>query len=258
MKRLQFEFQTNLDFSCGMSEHCFTLRCIPVSDGRQTIAEPKCVILPRSGKVWRSRDSFGNTLICGRMNEEHSGFLFKVSGEASIENSCEAPGIAQPFYRAYTELTAAGEKLLAFYEVNRPAAADVRLRAEQLCEAVYNAMVYHRGETGVRTTAEEAFSVGKGVCQDYAHIFLSLLRTDGIPCRYASGLAFECGETHAWVEINDGTRWIGIDPTHNRYIGGGYIKLCHGRDYSDCPIERGIYRGNGDSVQTVSSKVTEV
>ncbi len=258
MKRLQFEFQTKLDFFSGVSDHSFTLRCIPLSDGRQTIAEPKCVILPRSGSIWRSRDSFGNTLVCGRMEESHSGFSFKVEGEARTENSCESAGTAQPFYRAYSPLTQAGDRLLEFYENNRPNGAEVRTRAEQLCEAVFNAMTYQRGETGVKTTAEEAFSVGMGVCQDYAHILLSLLRTDGIPCRYVSGLAFECGETHAWVEINDGVRWIGIDPTHNRYIGGGYIKLCHGRDYSDCPIERGIYRGNANSIQTVTSKVFEI
>ncbi len=231
---------------------------MPVSDGRQTIAEPKCVILPRAGKVWRSRDSFGNTLICGRMEELHSEFFFKTEGEARTENSCESMGTAQPFYRAYSVLTAAGDKLSEFYENNRPTGDDVRLRAEKLCEAVNNAMTYQRGKTGVTTTAEQAFSEGNGVCQDYAHILLSLLRTDGIPCRYASGLAFECGETHAWVEINDGVRWIGIDPANNRYIGGGYIKLCHGRDYTDCPIERGIYRGNGNSVQTVTSKIIEI
>ncbi|MCI7767851.1 MAG: transglutaminase family protein [Oscillospiraceae bacterium] len=257
MKRLRFEFETKLEFSCGVSEHSFTLRCIPLSDGRQTIAEPKCVILPQTGSVWRSRDSFGNTLVCGRMEKPHNEFSFRVEGEAQTENSCEAAGTAQPFYAAYSPLTAAGEKISAFYEENRPKDGDIRMRAEALTEAVYRLMTYQSGVTGVNTTAEDALSLGSGVCQDYAHILLSLLRRDGIPCRYVSGLAFEWGQTHAWVEINDGSRWIGIDPTHNRYIGGGYIKLCHGRDYYDCPIERGIYIGNADSLQTVSSRITE-
>lgn len=257
MKRLRFEFETKLEFSCGATDHSFTLRCIPISDGRQTIAEPKCVILPRLGNIWRSRDSLGNTLICGRMEESHSGLSFKVEGEARTENTCESAGTAQPFYRAYSPLTAAGDKIISFYKENRPSGSDIRSRAESLSEAVFSLMNYQSGITGVNTTAEEALSLGSGVCQDYAHILLSLLRTDGIPCRYVSGLAFECGQTHAWVEINDGSRWIGIDPTHNRYIGGGYIKLCHGRDYSDCPIERGIYIGNADSLQTVSSRITE-
>ncbi|MGN0666714.1 MAG: transglutaminase domain-containing protein [Huintestinicola sp.] len=258
MKRLQFEFETKLEFSCGITDHCFTLRCIPLSDGRQTIAEPEFMILPRSGSIWHSRDSFGNTLICGRMDEPHKEFSFRVRGEALTDNSCEASGTAQPFYRAYSPLTAAGEKLLAFYEENRPAGSDIRSRAEMLTECVFSRMTYQSGVTGVNTSAEDAFSMGSGVCQDYAHILLSLLRTEGIPCRYASGLAFEYGQTHAWVEIYDGSRWIGIDPTHNRYISGGYIKLCHGRDYSDCPIERGIYIGNADSLQTVFSKITEI
>lgn len=108
------------------------------------------------------------------------------------------------------------------------------------------------------TTAEAAMKMKAGVCQDYAHILLSLLRTDGICCRYVAGLAFESGETHAWVEVNDGGSWIGIDPTHNRFISDRSIKLCHGRDYSDCPIERGIFLGNAVSLQTVYSRVSEI
>ena len=119
-------------------------------------------------------------------------------------------------------------------------------------------MTYKSGVTRVNTTAERAMEIREGVCQDYAHILLSLLRLEGIRCRYVSGLAFKCGETHAWVEVFDGIYWIGIDPTHNRLIGDNYIKLCQGRDYSDCPIERGIYRGNANSIQTVTSKVIEI
>lgn len=258
MKRLRFEYETKLEFSCSVTGHSFTLRCIPFSDGRQEIAEPLYRIFPESGNIWRSRDSFGNMLVCGRMNEPHKEFSFMVSGEAQIVNSCEAPGEAAAFYGFHTPLTFPGEKILSFYEKNKPSAADRLTRAEQLSESLYNSMTYLRGVTGTGTTAEQAMGMQSGVCQDYAHILLSLLRLDGIRCRYVSGLAFEYGETHAWVEVHDGVRWTGIDPTHDRLIGDRYIKLCHGRDYSDCPIERGIYLGNADSVQTVSSQVTQI
>lgn len=231
---------------------------MPFSDGRQTISEPFYEILPGTGEVWRSRDSFGNLLICGRMNEPHNEFSFRVSGEAQILNSCETSGGAAAFYGFHTPMTMPGEKILSFYEQHKPSASDILSRAMELSEGLQGSMTYAKGVTGTGTTAEQAMEMGSGVCQDYAHILLSLLRIEGIRCRYVSGLAFKCGETHAWVEVHDGERWTGIDPTHNRLIGDRYIKLCHGRDYSDCPIERGIYLGSVSSVQTVSSQVTEI
>jgi len=132
------------------------------------------------------------------------------------------------------------------------------LTALELSDKLYSAMTYTKGVTDVNTTAESALALGAGVCQDYAHIFLALCRFDGIRCRYVSGLAYNSGETHAWTEIGAGSRWYGIDPANNRLIGDNYIKLCHGRDYSDCPIERGIYLGNSGGVQTVVSSVTEI
>lgn len=257
MKRLRFEYETKLEFSCSVTEHSFTLRCMPFSDGRQVIAEPVCKILPESGSIWRSRDSFGNMLICGRMTNPHDDFSFKVTGTAQIINSFETVGYAPDFYRFQTPLTAADECIRSFYNAHLPISTEIIARAKHFCSCVYDYMSYKKGVTQIGTTAAQAFELCEGVCQDYAHILLSLLRLDGIRCRYVAGLAFECGETHAWVEVYDGKRWVGIDPTHNRLIGDNYIKICHGRDYSDCPIERGIYIGSADSVQTVISSVTE-
>ncbi len=258
MKQLQFEYETKLEFSQSVTEHSFSLRCMPFSDGRQIIAEPGFEILPVSGSIWRSRDSFGNTLICGRNEKPHKSFSFRVYGKAQIVNSCKVNGSAPEFYKFHTPLTRPGKEIELFYKKNKPSGGSVLSRAEALSNSLFNFMTYKSGVTKVNTTAEQAIEIREGVCQDYAHILLSLLRIEGIRCRYVSGLAFKCGETHAWVEVYDGTCWTGIDATHNRLIGDNYIKLCHGRDYSDCPIERGIYRGNANSVQTVTSKVTEI
>lgn len=258
MKRLLFEFETKLEFTQPVTSHSFTLRCVPFSDGRQMISEAFCDISPKSGEIWRSRDAFGNMLICGRMDEPHEEFSFKVNGEAQIINSCEAIGGSAPYYSFHTPLTAPGEQILSFYKQHEPLDGEVLARAMSLSDCLYRRMTYQRGITATDTSAEQAMSAAAGVCQDYAHILLSLLRLERIPCRYVSGLAFESGETHAWVEVHDGKRWVGIDPTHNRFIGDRYIKLCHGRDYSDCPIERGIYIGNAGSVQTISSAMREI
>lgn len=258
MKRLRFEYETRLEFSKPVTGHSFTLRCTPFSDGRQIISEASCLITPSRGAVWRSRDCFGNSLVCGRIDEPHDSFSFKVSGEAQIVNFCGNRTAADSFYCYYTPLTATGEKLLEFYNKNKPKGSDMFAWAMVLSERVHESMNYIRGVTATDTTAEQALEMGSGVCQDYAHILLALLRIEKVPCRYVSGLAFESGETHAWVEVHDGACWRGIDPTENRPAGNHYIKLCHGRDYSDCPIERGIYIGTADSVQTVTSRTTEI
>lgn len=256
MKRLRFEYKTALEFSQNITEHSFTLRCKPFSDSRQTISELSCEILPKSGMIWHSRDSFGNMLVCGRITEPHKAFSFRVCGNADIIHSYESSGETSAFYGFHTPLTMPEKNILSLYCSCNPLYSDILSRSKAFCDSLYNCMTYHKGVTGTKTTAEEAVTIKSGVCQDYAHILLSLLRIDKMPCRYVSGLAFGSGETHAWVEVYDGKKWIGIDPTHNCLISDRYIKLCHGRDYSDCPIERGIYLGNAESVQTVSSEVT--
>lgn len=259
MKKLRFEYSTELTFSGNVTEHSFTLRCVPFSDGRQRVSEPMCEILPKSGSLWRSRDSFGNSLICGRISEAHGSFSFSVTGEAEIINSHSVSGIASPVYGYFSPLTKAGESVSELNERLFPKiknTENILQRAVIISEEIYSLMKYRKGVTEVGTDAEAALKKGEGVCQDYTHIFLSLCRLNGIRCRYVSGLAYESGETHAWAEVNDGEKWYGIDPANNKKITDCYIKICHGRDYSDCPIERGIYLGGSGSSQKIFSKVT--
>ncbi|MGM9649705.1 MAG: transglutaminase family protein, partial [Butyricicoccaceae bacterium] len=98
------------------------------------------------------------------------------------------------------------------------------------------------GATSVSTTAEDAAALGKGVCQDYAHMMIALCRMDHIPARYVAGYLVGEGETHAWLEIYDGARWVGMDPTHNRMVGDQYISIIFGRDYNDCILDKGFFR----------------
>jgi len=261
LKRLRFEYSTELRFEGSVTDHCFTLRCVPFSDGRQRVSEPRCEILPQCGSIWSSRDSFGNSLICGRIAEAHGSFSFHVTGEAEIVNSDSISGTASPIYGYFSPLTEAGESIREFRKSLMPrlnGTEDTLKKAAVITNAVYARMKYTKGVTDVCTTAEAALKKGEGVCQDYTHIFLSLCRSFGIRCRYVSGLAYESGETHAWAEVSDGEKWYGIDPANNRRINENYIKICHGRDYADCPIERGVYIGSCGSGQKIFSSVSEI
>lgn len=118
-------------------------------------------------------------------------------------------------------------------------------------------MIYVPGITTVQTTASQSLEMKKGVCQDFAHLLISLCRKAGIPARYVTGFMQGEGFTHAWIEFYDAGFWYGFDPTHNRQIDTGYIKVAHGRDYEDCAIDRGSFKGLAQQKLEVFLKVEQ-
>jgi len=123
--------------------------------------------------------------------------------------------------------------------------------AQKLNEYVYNEFQYIKGITSVETTSDEIWKLKAGVCQDFAHILLVMLRMTGIPARYVSG--YVCpnhngmrgeGATHAWVDayIPD-YGWLGLDPTNNCFVNDLHVRLAVGRSFSDCSPVKGTYKG---------------
>jgi transglutaminase-like putative cysteine protease len=111
---------------------------------------------------------------------------------------------------------------------------------------------YERGATHVHTSSSGARAAGKGVCQDFAHVTLALLRAMGLPARYVSGYlhpdadaeigATTRGESHAWVEFWAG-EWVAVDPTSLVDVGSRHVLLARGRDYADVRPLSGVYSG---------------
>jgi transglutaminase-like putative cysteine protease len=109
---------------------------------------------------------------------------------------------------------------------------------------------YQRDVTTYASTTEHFLKLEAGVCQDFAHLMVGLLRLSGIPCRYVSGYLHvertsrEPSQSHAWVEFwSPSHGWIPFDPTHDRAIDERYVVVGHGRHYDDVPPNKGIYRG---------------
>lgn len=134
---------------------------------------------------------------------------------------------------------------------------DVFALADYYTEYLYQNMKYTPGVTNTDTTAEEAAALGCGVCQDYAHIMLSLLRMHHVPCRYVVGLMTGEGASHAWVEAACDGEWRGFDPTNGRRVDDTYLYISFGRDAKDCPMNRGVLAGGGTQTQTVYVCVEE-
>ncbi len=119
-------------------------------------------------------------------------------------------------------------------------------------------LTYQKAATDVTTTAEQAMERGAGVCQDYAQIFLALLRLSGIPARYVTGMLEGEGQSHAWVEIAIGGYWYGLDPTNDCAAAGSHVKIGSGRDFLDCRISQGVFRGAAHQELLVETLVQEI
>ena len=110
------------------------------------------------------------------------------------------------------------------------------------------------------------FRLRQGVCQDFAHVMIALVRNAKIPCRYVSGYLYRSSEnahpaadgaTHAWVEaLLPGVGWVGFDPTINRLVGEGHIRTAIGRDYANVPPTMGVMKGKADTQLQVRVRVT--
>ena len=132
-----------------------------------------------------------------------------------------------------------------------------RLRAWALAQAVHDGLAYVPGATGVATTAAQAFHEGRGVCQDFAHVYLALARQAGLAARYVNGVRQGEGVSHAWCEVWLDGLWTGIDPTRLQWTDEGYLRFGAGRDFGDCPIERGVFLGSARQEQQVFMRVSQ-
>jgi len=253
MKTVSFQYQTELIFSSPASDHRFLLRILPQNDGRQSIKNLSWHIDPPC-TVWRTIDGFGNDALSGFINAPHNHFRFGIEGTAEVTDAPYTVSREPERVLLYpTELTQVrGSLANFFYELKKSAPYDILQRVQYFSHAVHNCLRYERGVTVNSTTAQEAFDLGVGVCQDYAHILLALLRLNKIPCCYVAGLASDYGETHAWVEAWIADRFYSIDPTRDKWIDEGYIVLSCGRDFEDCSVERGIFKGACRGTQTIN------
>ena len=162
-------------------------------------------------------------------------------------------------YRYQTRITTPGKEILDFAkEIDLDNCLGNKEKAYVIMTALYDKFTYQQGCTDMDTTAEGALEGRCGVCQDYAHIMLSLCRMQSIPCRYVTGMMIGEGRSHAWVEVWDDSKWIGFDPTNNKMVGDEYIKISNGRDFRDCLVNQGMFTGNVNQVQEVSVIVNEV
>jgi transglutaminase-like putative cysteine protease len=133
---------------------------------------------------------------------------------------------------------------------------------DRLMAAVGDRLKYEKSVTRARTPVDEALRLGRGVCQDIAHLFIGACRGLGLPARYVSGYLNHPGEaaTHAWCQVWAGEQagWVDLDPTHREFVGNDHVTTAVGRDYHDVPPNRGLWKGRAEESIAVSVKVEPV
>jgi transglutaminase-like putative cysteine protease len=181
---------------------------------------------------------------------------------ADVEN----PDVAERFYEYLV-----ASRAVVIDDKLRAVAANLRAAATP-AEAVFDVMhwvrgelVYEQGQTTVSTSALEAWHTGRGVCQDFVHLSVAVLRCMGIPARYASGYlhpdpdaavdAPVVGESHAWAEAWLG-EWRPFDPTNESAVAERHVLVGRGRDYHDVAPLKGIYTGAPSATPTVAVELT--
>jgi transglutaminase-like putative cysteine protease len=129
---------------------------------------------------------------------------------------------------------------------------------------IYENFSYQQGVTSIETGIDEIWNLKAGVCQDFAHLLLEMLRILSIPARYVSGYISPSdqelrgvGATHAWVEVFiPQYGWLGNDPTNNCWVSDRHIKIAFGRNFSDCTPVKGTYKGPSNHTLMVSVIIT--
>ena len=219
MKKLVFDYEMKLSFSSPVTDHRFQLRCIPATGPRQQVIDVAVKIEP-DVELETTIDSFDSVVMTGFIPEPHTMFNYSVTGIAFVDNAHIKSEIYKPLYRFNSALTVPGPAIEALIGICRERIASLPAdctpidQAREVMDEVFKTFVYTPASTTIRTTAEEAFAQRKGVCQDYAHVMLSVCRHVGLTARYIAGLLGVEGATHAWVEIYHDGRWVGLDPTH--------------------------------------------
>jgi len=166
------------------------------------------------------------------------------------------------FARTSPKLEAMGREL----GVDQRGEVDPLVLLRRLNFDLYRMFSYEKQTTAVDSPIEDALESKRGVCQDFAHIMIALVRNLRIPCRYVSGYLHHDGQhadrsadgaTHAWVEaLLPEVGWVGFDPTNDLIVSGRHIRTAIGRDYADVPPTMGVMKGPAETELQVRVRVT--
>ncbi|MEX0766933.1 MAG: transglutaminase family protein [Microthrixaceae bacterium] len=273
--RLDIRYRSVFAYTEDVSESHNELRACPLTDEYQRLLEYRVTIDP-SARVYSYVDSWGTRVDTFGVRADHSTMV--VTAEAAVETSLRPLPIASTtmadlsgpsFIDAHIEYLERDRHTDGSAEVSELALRQAKLGGPDVVGAalaihrfVGSHLRYAAGSTSVGIEVNDVLKGGVGVCQDFAHLTVTMCRAVGIPARYVSGYLFTTSdaegidtsedmvlvETHAWVEVAvPGWGWLALDPTNGQSVGERHVKIGHGRSYDDVQPLRGVFLGPAQS-----------
>jgi transglutaminase-like putative cysteine protease len=266
-------YLTEYHYGAPVTDNLNALRVRPATTSSQRCDEFHTRIEPEARVSWH-HDYFGTEVLEFGIPAGHEQLTIDVRARVVTSDPARPPQGAWESLQSRHYLDAAGEFALPWQDqpairglddLHDALEADSPLETlKLLCELVPERFEYRPGATYVGSTVSDLLELGAGVCQDFAHLSLVLLRRRGIAARYVSGYLWVAPEdggtdslevdTHAWLEaLLPGTDghcepvWVSADPTNRRLADDTHVKIGHGRFYADVPPVRGLYRGGAAS-----------
>ncbi len=270
--RYLIEHQTRADFPAAVREHLCELRLEPVTDRHQRLLTAHIDTAPEAD-IQRYRDAFGNEVHHFSITAPHDHLTTRLSAEVEClrDNPFDFPGLPPAREAEWIAHALRDVPRLWDYVLHRspmtPEAGALDLAgcpghdaATPLVQSVQEVMAWMGDEFRYDPAATEVHSPvatmverHAGVCQDFAHLLITVVRGWGVPARYVMGYHYP-GEdepataTHGWVEVLvPGADWLGFDPTHGLLADHHYIKVAVGRDVRDATPQRGSFKGKEGS-----------
>jgi transglutaminase-like putative cysteine protease len=256
---------TKYQYNWPIKESINEVRLFPHNFSNQEVIDYQ-LLITHDPEVEYYQDYYGNRVANFNNLESHEEMVIESRMTVRVNHSLKIPAIDNITVKdiekeksenitllrlSYPEVIRKQqeiESILAVIDVaNKPI-----IEIAQLCnQYIFDNFTYTKGITNIETTIDEILEIKKGVCQDFAHVLLQLVRTVGIPARYVSGYIcpYESGlrgegATHAWVEIYTPTQgWLGLDPTNNIWTMDNHVKLAVGRNFYDCTPIKGTFKG---------------
>ena len=272
---LGIQHKTILTYGAHIRESVLELRVTPRSDKNQTLRAFNLQVGPEV-PVFSHRDWNDNQVHHFTVAAFHERVV--IAASATVET--HAQGVDLSACGDTLPLAGLNHRFHDFLGFHGPVERDPRLvrfaeesgafgvkRAGEAALIVMKRLgerlEYKKGVTSSATTVSGALDLGQGVCQDFSHAAVALLRILGIPARYTSGYLYRDSdrelETHSWCEaFFPSLGWVGLDATHRELAGDGHIAVAVGRSYADVPPNRGVYRGEADETIAVSVKITKL
>jgi transglutaminase-like putative cysteine protease len=271
-------FLTEYRYDVPVTDNLNALRVRPATTSTQRCDEFHTRIEPEA-RVSRHLDYFGTEVLEFGIPTSHEQLTIDVRARVVTSAPPDPPEGSWESLESPAYVDAAGEFALPWHD--QPALAGLESlhdalesdspleTLELLCEMIPDRFEYRPGATYVGSSVRDLLDLGAGVCQDFVHLSLVLLRRRGIAARYVSGYLWAAPEdhgtdsvevdTHAWLEAllpsSDGRGepvWVSADPTNRRLAGETHVKIGHGRFYADIPPVKGLYMGGAESELTAA------